>query len=484
LSLLATLGCDAGGSESAQEPYGQLEACSRGEGLCGELALPLFHDRPEDEKLTVAVRVHPARSRNPDTEAVYVLVGGPGQAATEVGPMLGPVLDGVAKTRDVVFVDQRGTGRAGKSASLFCEVGGEGVAGFFDAEFPEEKLRACLETYPYPPAAFTTEASVADLEFVRRSLGHERIHLFGLSYGTRLALSYLRRHPEPVVTAILDGVAPPSVSLASAMDRGAHEMLERTFRDCAESAACAKAYPRLAERFDAWMARHAVEEAAFDLEHPRTGERSSGVIDAQAVLSTLRTAIYSPETAALIPLTLDTLMAGDPSALMGLAGSGEGMGRSMSLGLFLSVVCAEDMTHVDEGELAWSRGQTRFGARTHADLSRACAFWPSGKAPDDHAQPVSAATPILMLSGELDPATPARWAEEAGRHLAHSHHVVVPGAGHGTWSTSCVPGLIQGFMDDEGAGPIELGCVEGRQRSPFFVSLAGPSVRGDEEAKP
>ena len=473
--------CSGASSDPAAEGagrYPQLEPCERGEGLCGQLEVPLDPASPEGATLNLAVRVQPARAPLAEPEALYVLVGGPGQAATEVGPMMAPLLDRVADKRDIVFVDQRGTGRAGKPASLACELDSARLADFFDTDFPTDDLRACLAAYDLDTRYFTTENSVADLEVARKHFGHQRIHLYGASYGTRLALSYLRRHPEPVVTAVLDGVAPPSISLLSAMDRGAHEMLERTFADCEAAPACAQAFPRLRERFDAWRSGHREVGAQLAAEHPRTGARESVEIKTDAVMSVLRSAIYSPEVAALIPLALERLMAGNADPLVGLAGMGESMGGTISLGLFISIVCAEDMRHVDAKELAWARENTRFGTRMHDEISELCVFWPVGEVPADHAEPVRAETPTLLLSGALDPATPARWGDLAARTLAHAHHIVVPGVGHNTSMTGCVPELIEDFVESGGFGPIERSCVEGRSRPPFFVSEAGPVVGG------
>jgi pimeloyl-ACP methyl ester carboxylesterase len=392
--------------------------------------------------------------------------------------MMAPLLDRIADKRDIIFLDQRGTGRADKPASLACELESGEVADFFDTEFPAGELRHCLEAYKLDTRHFTTENSVADLEAARKHFGHERIHLYGASYGTRLALSYLRRHPEPVVTAVLDGVAPPSISLLSSMDRGAHEMLERTFDDCEASPDCREAFPRLRERFDDWRSGHGEVGAQLAAEHPRTGARESVEVKTDAVMGVLRSAIYTPQVAALIPLALERLMAGDADPLVGLAGMGESMGSSISLGLFVSIVCAEDMRHLDSAELEWARSNTRFGTRMHDEISRLCAFWPVGEVPSDHAEPVRADTPTLLLSGALDPATPPRWGEMAAKTLAHAHHIVVPGVGHNTSMTGCVPELIEGFVESAGLGPIERGCVEGRKRPPFFLSEAGPAVGG------
>jgi pimeloyl-ACP methyl ester carboxylesterase len=152
-----------------------------------------------------------ANTLHPRADPLFILAGGPGQAASFLGPFAA-ALTGVRKDRDIVLVDQRGTGR---SSPLVCA-----------AFKPDRSLKAALEFDPLPKAAacaqelaakgvdaaqYTTAAWVADLDAVRAALGYDRINLWGGSYGTRAAQEYLRRHPQRVRSAVLDSVATPAM---------------------------------------------------------------------------------------------------------------------------------------------------------------------------------------------------------------------------------------------------------------------------------
>lgn len=471
LGLLAGLACSSG--EDAARATPQLVACEVGEGLCGRLSRPL---RPgASASIELELRVLPARADTPEPDPLYLLVGGPGQAATEVGPLLSPVLQRVRARRDVVLVDQRGTG---SSAALDCTFEHESMHDMLASEFPTEALQSCADSAVADPRAFVTERAVEDLEAVRQYLGHAQINLFGLSYGTRLGLSYLRRHDDKVRAAVFDGVAPPTIALPTRMDEGMQRALELTLAACAADPACDEAFPNLAPRIATWVARLDDQPWAGELEHPRTGERERVELDGDTVTGIIRGTLYVPTLASLLPLALDEAMRGDPSALVALGSANEATGDTLSVGLFLSIVCAEDMRHVaPTGDFPNAPDEPQlFAGRMLESLRRACDTWPTGEAAPDHAEAVSATTPTLLLSGELDPATPPAWAVEAGKTLSASTHIVVPNTGHGTWSAPCVGELISTFIDGASAAGLDRACVEAIERPPFFVSHAGPAM--------
>src|SRR6185369_15626741 len=178
---------------------------------CGTLEVPENRDQPGGRKITLSVAVLPANTLYPRRDPLFILAGGPGQAASFLGPFAA-ALTGVRKDRDIVLVDQRGTGR---SSPLKCA-----------AFNPDHSLEAAIEFDPLPKATacaqelaangvdaaqYTTAAWVADLDAVRAALGYDRINLWGGSYGTRAAQEYLRRYPQRVRSVVLDGVATPAM---------------------------------------------------------------------------------------------------------------------------------------------------------------------------------------------------------------------------------------------------------------------------------
>ena len=219
---------------------------------CGSLTV--FEDRATGAGRTIdlTIVVIPAVSGSHEPDPLFFLAGGPGQAATDVADTVLARLAEVRRSRDIVFVDQRGTGGSGRMSCALFERGPDEEASSeslqFDA-FPLDDLRDCLAEVESvaDPRHYTTPVAMDDLDDVRAALGYETINLYGGSYGTRAGLIYMRRHPERVRTAVLDGLAPVSMRLPSSMDADAQRALDRLFADCAADPGCREAFPDLPE---------------------------------------------------------------------------------------------------------------------------------------------------------------------------------------------------------------------------------------------
>lgn len=174
------------------------------QALCGVLPVPENPNDPQGRKIDLNVVVFPAVKRIPEPDALFLLAGGPGQAATEAFPALLTAFFNIHQRRDIVMVDQRGTG---KSNPLRC-LDDEDESLAEDAAL--EKLKACPSALDADLRYYTTEIAMADLDAVRAALGYTTINLYGASYGTRAALTYLRMYPDRVRSLILDAVVDPS----------------------------------------------------------------------------------------------------------------------------------------------------------------------------------------------------------------------------------------------------------------------------------
>ncbi len=181
---------------------------------------------------------------------------------------------------------------------------------------------------------------------------------------------------------------------------------------------------------------------------------------------------YVPTLTAVLPLTLDLAESGDIGPLVAQAlALSDSIDESFSYGMFLSVVCAEDVPFIDEAAEATNDGT--FVGRSYVQLLReSCARWPTATLEPGYRDPIALEHPTLVLSGELDPVTPPRWGEHVLRHLSAGRHVIVPGSGHGTMQVPCVTNMIQAFLD--GSDTLEIGCLEQSARPPFFIDRAGP----------
>lgn len=435
---------------------------------CGELTVPEDPDNPAGRQIALHVAVVPAVSRSPQPDPLFLLAGGPGQSAIEAYPlMLQSAFGSVNQDRDVVLLDQRGTGQ---SNPLECELP-EDDDDLTDAEVTEI-LQACPATLTADARFYTTEMAVSDLEAMRIALGYDQINLYGASYGTRLAQAYLRRHPDRVRTLVLDAVVSPDFAIyANAGEDGA-QALDKLFARCQADADCQAAFPDLQTEFMTLLARLEETPVEVSLADPTTGEPLTFEMTRARFTRMVFALLYTPEVAALLPLALHTAYAdGNFAPLVTQATASD---AGLYQGLLYAVVCTEDAPYVTPEEIAQSAG-TYFGDMSES-LREVCATWPRGDLPSDQMTPVTSNVPTLLLSGEADPITPPRYAEQVAQTLPNSAHLIAPGMGHGNIIRGCIPHLVSDLVKHASLDALaDVACVEDIAPPPFFVSFTGPT---------
>lgn len=440
------------------------------DGLCARLEVPENPEEPQGRKISLLVSVIPATGKNPAPDPLYILAGGPGQAATEAGPGLLNAFAPILARRDIVLVDQRGTG---ESAPLNCEAGDDTLTSLFDTSRRTDELEKCLADYKQDPRFYTTPIAMDDLDLVREALGHERINLWGGSYGTRAALVYARRHPDRVRTMILDGCAPPGMKLPLYMARDSERALDLTLTACEDNAECAGAFPGLRDRLTALEARLDQAPQEVRLVHPRTGKVENLLIHKENLGGLITSSLYLPEIASLLPLGILRAADGDFQVLatmMATLSSDSGI----SIGMHLSVICAEDLPWVSPEEEQAQVRDYPLAATLLDRYRKSCGIWPRGKIEPSYLEPVTSDIPTLILSGELDPVTPPSWGELVHGSLARSRHLIAPRTGHGASSRGCMPRLLAEFLDAGSGDGLDPECLEDIIRLPFFLSNGGP----------
>lgn len=475
--LLLATACERRPEPAARRTL-SLERC-RLEGvsaqvLCG--TLEVFEDRAarSGRKLKLHVAVVPALAAQPEPDPLFILAGGPGQAASDVAAPLLPVLERIRRRRDLVFVDQRGTGR---SAPLECDLStpDAGLSEQLNADFDPAVVRRCRESLEkdHDLRHYGTRPAMDDLEDVRVALGYDRINLWGGSYGARAALVYMRQYPSSVRAAVLDGVAPLSLYLPRDMAQDADRSMRLLLEACRKDAACNGRFPELASKFDRLLSELAEAPKRATVPHPLSGALEEVAVSREALVRTLRALLYRPEATSLVPLTLDRIAAGDFRPLVAQAHLLQsGFSKDLSVGMFLSVVCTEDVPFIDLAAMDESAKGTFVGPGFAREIVQACELWPRGTVPDSFREPVRSSLPVLLLSGELDPVTPPQWGEEARQHLENSVHVIVPATGHGTLGNACARRLVERFLESGSVQGLEARCDEAF-RPPFFTSYAG-----------
>jgi pimeloyl-ACP methyl ester carboxylesterase len=436
------------------------------EGLrCVKLPVALDYAKPAGGTLALHVTVAPALREGARPDPLFVLAGGPGEAGSDVLPLLSTAFRRVRATRDIVFIDQRGTGLSGK---LECETGAD------DAKLSDDEVdlavRKCITASRAPFADYTTANAARDIEQVRRALGYGKINVWGGSYGTRLGQAYARLYPASVRSLTLDAVAAPD-QVIPAGGRDSQAALDRLFDGCAQDAACRKAFPNLRAEYAGLLTRLQAGPMKLVLPDPRTAQQVETIMTSARMLGTVHSMLYSPGDARRLPFLIHSAAQGrwQPFvARRNLAADFNAEGSPATL-LHLAVVCAEDVPRMTPELLAADASPL-----TSALASRMPGLCKVMNVPAvAYAAPARIEAPALLLSGGQDPVTPQHRAEDAARFMAHAQLLAAPNAGHGVSQLGCAPRLLRTFLDHP-QDKLDGACLKEIPAPTFQLGSAGP----------
>lgn len=439
---------------------------------CATLNVPEDRATPDGRSIELAIAWIPNDTGTVEPDPVFMLAGGPGQAASEGYPLLHQAFAETRRKRHLILVDQRGTG---KSNALICR-DDEGKSAFGDEGIEDATAfrtfaEKCLATLAADPRHYTTSEAIQDLDAVRAAIGAERIDLVGISYGTRVAQAYLRRYPDHVRTVVLDGVVPPALILGSEHAKNLEASLDLQFEHCARVPACRERYGSPRAKLDALLAATRAAPQTVRYRDPVTHAQREDVFSASILASVVRLFAYSPSTAAMLPLTLHEAMQGRPEALMAQARMLQSLvGEQIMHGMQLSVICTEDVPfmQVDPADARTTLGTMLL------ELTRAqCEVWPKGTLPGDFHAPVASDKPVLLLSGEFDPVTPPRYGEQVLKALPNGRHLVLRGQGHNVLPQGCAPKLMATFLESSDAKALDAKCLDELTYVPPFAGFYG-----------
>jgi pimeloyl-ACP methyl ester carboxylesterase len=440
---------------------------------CATFSRPLNPNVNGGRELELFVARLPSTAQDPAQDALTIINGGPGGSSVDLMVDLAPVLQAFTRERDVVVIDQRGTGR---SAPLECDALTDSTA-VLDKRQTIAATQDCLEKLPHDPRFFSTTVAVNDLEALRIAIGYSQLTVYGVSYGTRVALQYLRAYPDSTRALVIDGVVPPHLSLGGNVALNSHQTLYRVFNRCEQSPACAERFPDLSADFDRLSARLREAPQTFTLQHPVSGEPTTIDLTYGHLAIWIRLALYAPETTALLPLIID--QAANHSNYLPVAASAlrllHQLTDSLNYGMHNAVVCTEDTPFygADANNVA-ELAATYLGEEMYQTLKAMCSIWPEGIRDPDLKKPVVSDVPVLVLSGEFDPITPPSYGEAVLPGLSNAKHIIAPGQGHGTISRGCMPRVIRDFVENTSVDEIDDSCTDRLAPYPFFVDLMGP----------
>ena len=416
-------------------------------------------------KLDVVV-LH-ARSDQPQPDPVFILVGGPGQGAATV--WRGFENTWMRETRDIVLVNQRGTGGANRlelpkdraKSSLQNSIDPTIDTANIDATIKQLEESADLRMYSTPMA-------MDDLDDIRKALGYDKINLVGSSYGTRAALVYIRQHGESVRTAILNGVAPIEFTNPLFHAESAQYALEKIFDEVESNATYRDAFPDLRTLFDEVLARFDNGPIDVEITDPDSGEPATVQLTREAFVSFLRFQMYYLDTTRQVPVLIYRAHAGDFRPFVENAISrNRALDQSIAMGMLMCVTAAEDIARIDPVDIPRLTEGTFPGDGRVRRQMEVCEKWPKSILPDDFGAPIKSDVPTLILSGTIDPVTPPRWGEMVAKNFPNSLHIIAPAA-HGVGGP-CIEKIQREFLDSGSVKGLDVSCVEAMKLPPLYL---------------
>ncbi|HEX2207707.1 MAG TPA: alpha/beta fold hydrolase, partial [Longimicrobium sp.] len=411
---------------AAQTPAWEPRPCPgpATEARCGTVRVPENRDAP-GRMLDLNVLVLPARTSAPAREAIVFFGGGPGQAVTQIAPYVAPAFAPLRDTRDLLFIDQRGTGG---SAPLQCALRDPADPQSYLGDYlPAEAVARCREELSRVAdlARYGTRELAHDVEAVRMALGYERLDLNGVSYGTRAALAYLRAYPERVRSAVLRGLVPPEFAQPAGYARDMDAALEGLFAECRADEVCNLAFPDPHGELRAVADRLAAAPGSVEIMDPESGRRVRLGVTREIFVETIRRMLYEPLPARSVPYVVRRAYRGDYRGVaLAALQDRRLLSRAAWWGLHLAITCSEDVPFIDRTASAAENGRTLAGDYRLRQYLRACRGWPTFAHPEQDRRRFRSGVPALLISGALDPVTPPHWGDSAAAIFPNGLHLV------------------------------------------------------------
>lgn len=436
---------------------------------CGTYSAPENYSQPEDVKIDINFVVLPAIDSSQEKLPLMFLAGGPGQAAAELSAQIYSGFSEIRKTRDLILIDQRGTG---KSHPLQCEDNKEiDPYTAIPEDFSLADIEQCLTQLTGDLSQYNSENAIRDFDAIRAALGHQQVHIYGGSYGTRAGLVYMRMFPEALKSVVLDSVGPIEVPIGL-FGKSAEKSFIKLIENCQNETSCAGQYPELAKEFSAITDKLSAAPVTVEIAHPRLGTNIEFTISKDKFISTVQMQLYSMQTRSLLPLLIHQAYLGDYKPLAGMIAQSEG-GMGIYVGLHFNIVCNEDIPQIS-ADMKAADADNNFAKGMSLDMvTEACSVWPKYQPSDEFYRTVDADIPTLILSGELDPVTPASNGEKSHANLPNSHHIISKNNAHIVASSVCGIKIVNEFLEKQSPTELDESCLDELPDESFMVGLNG-----------
>ena len=441
---------------------------------CGRLMVKENPADPASKDIDIEILRLPAISPAAQQDPLFLIQGGPGGSSIEMANFIHGFFADVRKNRDLIFVDQRGTG---KSNPLRCEQLNEA-----DLQLPEsaqmEKYfhfkELCSEKFKTSLPFYTTLPAVQDLDAVRQALGYKAINLWGVSYGTRVALEYAKRYPQSTRSITLDGVAPKEIALSRFSARDSLAALTVVNGECQLQPECAREFGDILQKTETVYARLQLADQSgssliINYEHPVYQQPEHLTLTAKSFSMLIFNALYSRDLTVLLPQAISEAERENYRLLAALFSLAMEQSQKMNIAdaMHFSVLCNEDWHFISASDVETT--PPFFGLNAIKDRNKICSFWPKANLPDDFWQPIHSEVPALLLSGKHDPVTPESWAELVASGLPNSVRLLAAGGNHGVSYEGCVPQIIAQFIERGTMSDVKTDCVANIKPLPLVL---------------
>lgn len=442
------------------------------EAMCATYAVPEDRNKPAGRKLALNIAwLQATGNGEKQPDPVFFLAGGPGQSAVETFPGLDPVFKEVRKQRNVILIDQRGTG---KSNLLSCKFPDDDAStGTPTPEAMQTQAAACAAALANKADLrhYTTTDAIADLDAVRQAIGAQQVNLVGISYGTRVAQQYAMRYPAATRSIVLDSVVPNTLGLGNIFARNLDDALTLQFGVCSKNPVCKDTLGDPRAQLDVLLNTLRARPVQVQYRDATSGEVKQDTLRAETVAGLVRMYAYMPLASGLLPKLIHEANGGHYEGLMALAKMMTStMEDAMALGMQLSVTCSEDAASMVARE---EDKDTVLGNLMPAGMAAMCKAWPKGTPPADFHRALATRVPALVLEGEFDPVTPPRYGKEVVNTLPNGRLFVLKGQGHNVIGAGCMPKLFTQFIEKADAKALDGSCLDTLAYATPFISFNG-----------
>jgi len=468
-----------------QVPAGKVEGK---DVVCGYLTVPEIHAQPDGPTIQLAVAIIKSKDPNPSTDPLVMAQGGPGGSTIDTYTKLLLSNNRLLSNRDIVLFDQRGT-LYSKPALMCKEVDQitldtieKQISPDQSNQLSEQALQACHQRLAQEGinlSAFNSLENAADIQDLRQALGYDQINLYGVSYGTLLALHTMAQNPQGLRSVILDSVVPPQTNFILNAAQTENRSFSHLFTACQQDPSCNKDYPDLDKVYSALFKSLNQNPAHVPMTDPDSGKTYNAVVDGYTFQDGLFQMIYATDLIPALPRMIYDAKNGKFdffTRIMEIFA----FDRTMAYGMYYSVLCAEDanFTPADQN-LTGVRPEIVSEEKSQPEsMLHICKNWNVQQLGPQAVQPVTSDIPTLILTGDFDPITPPDYAKSAATTLKNSFLYEFPSGGHGEATDGpCQASILQAFLDNP-TKPPDGSCINKISKPSFFTPSSIVGISG------